>query len=128
MRYLLDTHIVLWFFDEIEKLPESTYRSILDSTSEKYVSIVSAWELAIKIGTKKLDFDGGMSEFFRMIDDNGFGLLPVRRKHIKTLETLPLLHRDPFDRLLISTAIVENLTLITADENIHKYDVSWIWT
>jgi len=52
MRYLLDTHIVLWFFDEIKKLPESTYRSILDSTNEKYVSIVSAWELAIKIGTK----------------------------------------------------------------------------
>ena len=82
MRYLLDTHIVLWFFDEIEKLPKSTYHSILDPSSEKYVSIVSAWELAIKIGKKTIDFDGGVSEFFRMVDENGFELLPVRREHI----------------------------------------------
>ena len=127
MGYLLDTHTVLWIFDEEEKLPKAAVRALRDTTKKVCVSIISAWELAIKIGTGKLAFNGGIERFFRMIDDNGFGLLPVRREHIVTLETLPLLHRDPFDRLLISTAITENLTLITADENIHKYDVPWVW-
>ena len=89
--------------------------------------MVSAWELAIKIRIEKITFNGGVERFFYKIDDSDIRLLPIRRAHIIALETLPLLHRDPFDRLLISTAIAENLTLVTADENIHKYDVPWIW-
>ena len=92
-----------------------------------YVSIASAWEVAIKVSRKKLDFDGGVSEFLRMIRENRFELLPIKQEYMRIVETLPFLHRDPFDRLLISSAIVEGLTIITADEDIHKYDVRWIW-
>jgi len=127
MKYLLDTHTVLWFFNEIEKLSKTTFHAILDPTSEKYVSIVSAWELAIKIGLEKIAFKGGVERFFRIVHENGFELLPITKEHVKTLETLPLLHRDPFDRILIASAMTEDMCLITADTNIHRYDVAKIW-
>ena len=127
MRYLLDTHVVIWFFDDVDRLAKGVYDKILDPTSECFVSIASAWEIAIKMGTGKLRFDGGVSEFFNAISDNGFEILPVTREYLETLESLPLLHRDPFDRLLISTALTEELTIITADDNIQRYEVAWIW-
>ena len=91
------------------------------------MSIASAWEVAIKLGTQKLSLEGGLSEFFRMIDDNGLIMLGVEREYLDRLHELPLWHKDPFDRLIISTANTENLTLVTVDENIQKYDVSWLW-
>ena len=127
MKYLLDTHVVLWFFNDVKKLPKTTYHIILDPANEKYVSIASVWELAIKIGTGKLVFKGGVVRFFSMICKNGFGLLPIKRSHIKTLETLPLLHRDPFDRILVASAMAEGMSLITADENIPRYDIASLW-
>ena len=127
MKYLLDTHVLLWGLGNEEKLSKEAFRIIRDRANKKFVSIASAWEVAIKISTGKLDFDGGISEFFRMIDDNGLILFPIKREYMRIVETLPLLHRDPFDRLLVSSALVEGLTIITADEDIHKYDVQWVW-
>ena len=127
MRYLLDTHVVLWFFDDVVKLLETALRIILDPANEKYVSIASAWEVAIKVGKGNLRFNGGVSRFFDVIYQNGFELLPITEAQVKWLETLPLIHRDPFDRLLVATAKVERMTILTADENIHQYDVSWSW-
>ena len=95
--------------------------------NKKYISIVSAWEVAIKLGTKKLTLDGGLPEFFKIIDKNGFILLTIEKNDLKSVPDLRLIHRDPFDRLLISTAIAKKFIIITADENIQKYDVSWIW-
>ena len=127
MGYLLDTHTVLWILDEEEKLSSAAEQALRDTSKEAYVSIASAWELAIKIGTGKLAFNGGVERFFHMIDENDFGVLPIKREHLQALGSFPPLHKDPFDRLLISTALVDNLTLITADENVQKYDVPWIW-
>ena len=70
---------------------------------------------------------GGVDRFLYLIDESGFILLPIKRKHVKIIETLPLLHRDPFDRILIASAMSEDMCLITDDEEIHKYDVPWIW-
>jgi PIN domain nuclease of toxin-antitoxin system len=127
MKYLLDTHTVIWLAVEPSALSKTADYAIFDSGDESFVSIASAWEVAIKIGTGKLRLIGGVSEFFKIISENGFGLLPITEDHIKTLESLPRIHKDPFDRLLVSTALVEDLTLVTADENVRKYDVSWIW-
>jgi len=127
MRYLLDTHAALWAFGNHDKLSEVAKYAILDSANEKYVSIASAWELAIKIGTGKLTFDGGVNGFFLSIDKNGFGLLPITEQHVKQVESLPLLHRDPFDRILIASAMTENMCLITADANIRLYNVNGLW-
>jgi len=127
MKYLLDTHAVLWFFDHVEELSDTALKSILDQTNIKYVSIVSVWELAIKISLGKLAFDGGVENFINIIDENGFELLPIKVEYVKQVETLPFLHRDPFDRMLIVSALSEGMNLITADTNIQKYNVSCVW-
>ena len=74
-----------------------------------------------------MDLDGGLPEFFRMIDVNGFILLSIEREYVLQMSNLPDYHKDPFDRMIIATAIVENMTLITIDDNIHKYDLSLLW-
>ena len=127
MNCLLDTHVVLWFLGDNEKLSKAALNTILEPANEKYVSIASAWELAIKIGLGKLKFDGGVDNFFKTISDNGFFLLPIKEEHIKQVEKLPFLHRDPFDRLLVASVLSEDMSLITADENIHRYDIPCIW-
>ena len=127
MKYLLDTHVVLWTAENSPLLSNKVKAAILDETAEKHVSIVSAWEVIIKLGTSKLQLEGGLSEFFRMIDYNGFLSLSIERDYLQQIQRLPDYHKDPFDRLIIATAITEGMTLITADENIHKYNVSYIW-
>jgi len=126
MKLLLDTHIVLWFWDNVEKLSKETFSAITEPANEKYISIVSAWELAVKINIGKLTFEGGIANFFNMVEENGFELLSVKEDHIKRLETLPLHHRDPFDRLLIATAISEQMTFVTSDKEFAQYRVPLI--
>ena len=127
MRYLLDTHVLLWFFDDVEKLSKTAFEAIVDPSSEIFVSIASAWELSIKLRLGKLSFDGGVRNFFHTIEDNGFDLLTIEDEYVNLVETLPLIHRDPFDRMLVSTAATENMSIITADTNIHQYDVDCVW-
>ena len=127
MRYLLDTHVVLWVAENSPLLSERAKNVILDKSTEIYVSITSAWEVAIKIGTNKLRLDGGLSEFFRMIDDNGFITLPIERDYLLQLQNLSDFHKDPFDRLIVATAAIEDMILVSADENIQKYSVPWLW-
>ena len=127
MRYILDTHVALWFFNEPEKLSKTALNIVRNQTIEKRVSIASAWELAIKIGIGKLMFEGGVSEFFRIVEKNGFGLLAITAEHVKRLETLPLHHRDPFDRIIIASAMTEKMSLISEDENIPLYEVAHTW-
>ena len=88
---------------------------------------MSLWEVAIKMNIGKYKFEGGFTAFRTLVKNNGFIVLPINDEYMERLSTIPLIHRDPFDRLIISTALVEDLTIVTADENIHKYDVSWIW-
>jgi len=127
MKYLLDTHVVLWALGKRAKLSETAALAILDPANAKYVSIASAWELAIKIRLGKLAFEGGINGFFHSIGENRIGLLPITEQHVKCVESLPLLHRDPFDRILIASAMTEKMCLITADENIQLYDVNSLW-
>ena len=127
MRCLLDTHTALWFFNDDVKLSKTAIRTILEPANKKFISIVSAWELAIKINLGKLNFEGGVENFFAITEENGFELLPVKEEYVKQVEILPLIHRDPFDRILIASAISENMILVTADTNIHLYDISCVW-
>jgi len=126
-RYLLDTHTAIWFFNGDKAMSEIARNTILDLSNVKYLSMASVWELAIKISIGKLKFPQNTSGFIRQIRENGFTLLPISESHAITLETLPMIHRDPFDRLLIATALAEEITLITADENIAHYNVPQIW-
>ena len=125
--YLLDTHTAIWQFNGDTRLSNTVARIIYDFSNHIYISIASAWELAIKIGLGKLEFNGRAEGFIRLAETNKITILPIKTSHLTALESLPLIHRDPFDRLIIATAIAEEMTLITADDNIARYEVSQIW-
>ena len=123
MDILLDTHAVLWFFKGDEKMPKIATDMINDPNNKKYVSIASVWEVAIKTSNGKLSVDGGIDGFINAIENNGFLLLEIDPHHIKAVATLPFIHRDPFDRMLVAQAIEEDLYIMTVDNNIKKYNI-----
>ena len=127
-KYLLDTHAFLWYFEDSDKLSETAAGIIEDMNLQKYVSIASLWEFSIKYSIGKLQFDGGLSNLWDMILQNSFTILPITQSYLSNIIlNLPFIHRDPFDRLIIATAKADNMTILTDDENIQKYDVSFIW-
>ena len=124
MKVLLDTHILIWVLENNNAL-SSHHKSILtDTNNEKIVSQVTFMEMAIKINIGKLpDFKISLNDFIQQVEKDGFKILPVSNNHIITYVSLPFVsyHRDPFDRFLISTAISENMSIITSDEKIKAY-------
>jgi len=126
-HYLLDTHTAVWFFNGDKSISKTAKSIILDLSNKKYLSIVSAWELTIKIGLGKLDFAGRTAGFIDLAHSSGFTILLIKTTHLSALEPLPLMHRDPFDRLLMATTIAERMTLVTRDDNIARYAVPQIW-
>ena len=128
MRYLLDTHTALWEFTDSPELSDKVKSVIDDNDNEIFVSIVSAWEIAIKRSlSRKNSTLCSVTEFLDEIGASGFELITLAPQHVRPIETLPFHHRDPFDRLLITTAMAENMTFISADENVPKYDIKWLW-
>ena len=128
MKLLLDTHTALWLVNEHEKLSSKAKALLLNEAHELYISIASAWEIAIKASLGKLpEFQGGVGIFLANINNLPIILFPIMSRHLEMVENLPFIHRDPFDRLLIATAKAEDMTILTADENIHKYDVPFVW-
>ena len=124
---LLDTHTAIWFFNGSFNLSDNAKHMILDPSNRISVSVVSVWELAVKINVGKLKFAGGVADFLRLIDSNGFQLLNIMPKHLLELEHLPLHHRDPFDRILIATAISEGMRFVSADRNMSLYSLQCVW-
>ncbi|MDR0843406.1 MAG: type II toxin-antitoxin system VapC family toxin [Acidobacteriota bacterium] len=120
-KYLLDTHIILWLAENSSNLSEVAKAAILDDSAEKYASVASCWEVSIKLSLNKLELEGGTNEFFRIISENGFQLLDITQRQLAVLETLPFYHKDPFDRLLIASAIADEMTFVTADASILAY-------
>jgi PIN domain nuclease of toxin-antitoxin system len=127
MDILLDTHAAVWFFEDDKRLSKSAAEAIYNLENMIYVSIASLWEIGIKISAGKLDFDGGIDGFIEAVYKNEFELLGISPEHIKKVTALPFIHRDPFDRIIIAQSMVEDITIMTVDENIVKYDVNCIW-
>jgi len=127
MAYILDTHVVLWSMSDPYKLSQAAQQILLDRSCQKFISISSVWEIAIKNRIGKLSLENGLAEVYSEIEMFGVGLLNIDQQHIEFYTTLPLLHRDPFDGIIVATALLENMTIVTADENIQKYDVPWVW-
>jgi len=125
--YLLDTHTAIWYLTGDILLSTTAGRIINDRYNRIFISVISAWELAIKISIGKLRFPGNVTGFMRASQANDFIILPIENSHLTVLEQLPLLHRDPFDRLLVATAISEQMTFISADKNIAQYNVPLVW-
>jgi PIN domain nuclease of toxin-antitoxin system len=128
MQALLDTNCFLWFITDNEKMSDHARIFLADLDNELNLSIASLWEMAIKISIGKLVL---MQPFEQLIPDqmqkNGIHLLPIQTRHLSTLLSLPFHHRDPFDRLIMSQAITEEIPLISSDTILKKYDVKLIW-
>jgi len=127
MDIILDTHAVIWFFEDNKRLSKTAIDTIYNLENMIYVSSASVWELAIKLSTGKLVFDGGIENFIETIYKNEFELLGISPKHIKMVAVLPFIHRDPFDRMIVAQAIAEDMAIMTVDENVVKYEIMSIW-
>lgn len=128
MRLLLDTQAFIWAIAAPERLSQRARAAMHDETSEVHVSAATAWEIAIKAGTGKIDVVPDPQRFVReQIAANSFSPLPVSIRHALKVADLPMIHKDPFDRLLVAQASLEGLALITADALIRRYPVNTIW-
>jgi PIN domain nuclease of toxin-antitoxin system len=119
MRLLPDTHVVLWWLADDPTLPLNI-REHLDSDPEVYLSAASVWEIAIKQALGKIQ----PPEVAERVQASGFRPLPITSDHAIAAGRLPAIHNDPFDRMLIAQALVEDLTLITRDAMIQKYEIA----
>ena len=126
MKVLLDTHILLGFQAGDPSLPKAAEQAIRSEANEAYVSMVSFWEIGLKYSIGKLPLRMPLDAFFNTITDAPFRLLPLERPHILAASALPLHHRDPFDRMLISQAKHEGMHLITVDAQFRMYEVPLI--
>ncbi len=127
-RLLLDTHTFLWWIQDSKELSSKSRRAISKSTTACYLSAASVWEMAIKASLGKLELIGSVEQLVsKHLALNGFKLLDIAFRHVVRVQSLPLLHRDPFDRLLITQAQCENLTLVTKDAVFDQYDVELLW-
>lgn len=123
MNLLLDTHTLIWVFDSNPTLSQEAREAVADGQNEVFVSAVTAWEIAIKRALKKLELKG---DYQRGLKLYRFIPLAISTEHALEVEKLPTHHADPFDRLLIAQAQLENLTLVTRDKRFRDYDVTLI--
>ena len=127
MQYLLDTHAFLWFINGDPLLSNKARAVIENPAHDRYVSTASFWEMAIKLNLGKLKLDMSFRDLYREVDKNGFSLLPITIAHTEKIVSLNLYHRDPFDRMLIGQAMIDKLTIISADSKFHNYKIKHIW-
>ncbi len=127
MNLLLDTHALLWFVAGDERLSSPARQTIEDPDTTCYVSIASWWEIAIKCSLDKLKLAAPLESFMADRVAEGFRVLPIETRHLPALATLPLHHRDPFDRLIICQAMAENMPICTGDPSFKAYESKAIW-
>ena len=121
MKLLLDTHVLLWAAGEPSRLSASARRLINAADNEPLFSVASLWEIAIKRGLGRKDFQVDARLLRRGLLDNGYSELPIMSDHVVAVEDLPAIHKDPFDRLLVAQATVEGITLLTLDLVVAQY-------
>ena len=120
MNLILDTHIILWWLDNSDKLPEKYLRAIENSNNICFISSASIWEISIKSAIGKLEIPDNFTD---ILHQEGFRELPVSWTHAAMVRKLPFHHKDPFDRLIIAQSIIEDYTLLTVDKIIPEYEV-----
>ncbi|MBV1825628.1 MULTISPECIES: type II toxin-antitoxin system VapC family toxin [Komagataeibacter] len=124
MKVLLDTHALLWWLSDSDRLGDNAREIIADPAHDILVSVVSLWEIAIKIRIGKLDAD--INDILAAIPGEGFSLLQIQPEHLKILMSLPMHHRDPFDHLLMAQAQAEHATFLSEDGQMDYYSIKII--
>jgi PIN domain nuclease of toxin-antitoxin system len=127
MKLLLDTHAFLWFVDDSPRLSAQA-KALLESDVELLISMASLWEIAVKNSIGKLTLAQPYETFIRQqLAQNSIEILPIKVAHLSVICTLPFHHRDPFDRLLLAQALVEQLPVVSADTVFDMYAVERLW-
>ena len=124
--FLIDTQTYMWFNEGNSRLPSSV-KKLMENSNSLVVSIATFWEITIKAGLGKLIVYENIADVIDKALLNGFRILPIKREHLVVLSTLDLIHRDPFDRIIIAQAIAENMPIISSDDVFQQYPVNCIW-
>lgn len=128
MKFLLDTHVLFWSIIEDDLLSEAARVALTKPENEIFVSVATAWEMAIKVGLKKWPEAANLIDNFSTeLGVAGFRVLPISVLHVRAAGLMPAPHRDPFDRLLAAQARVEGMTIVTADPKVQALGAAWIW-
>jgi PIN domain nuclease of toxin-antitoxin system len=128
VRLLLDSHAVLWATLADDRLPPGIRDLVADPRNRIIMSVATTWELTIKAHAGKLRLPEPPAPYFDgLARDFGYQLLPIQQRHVDALSELPAIHDDPFDRMLVAQALVEDLELVTGDEWMRRYPVRTIW-
>lgn len=127
MKYILDTHTLIWFLQGNGALSQVAKRIIEETESQKYVSIGSIWEIAIKVSLEKLVLAKTLEDFLFDLSQTKIAILPIKLSHTLRLSKLEFVHRDPFDRLIIAQSIEENMEVLTQDTKFPAYNIVTHW-
>ena len=128
MKALLDTHAFLWWISDDHKLSERAREIISEGRNELYFSAASGWEISIEAGLGRLEVPEDLEPFMAdQLSRNAFQVLPIYLRHALYVRSLPDHHRDPFDRVLVSQAILEEMPLLSADPQISRYAAEVVW-
>lgn len=127
MNHLLDTHTLIWFLNGDSDLSTKARKAIESADAINFVSIVSLWEISIKISLGRLSLKKSFGKIEEEIKNNNFEMLPISFQDTLTLSSLPFHHRDPFDRLLISQTINNKFTIISKDQYFDSYQIKVLW-
>lgn len=127
MRILIDTQAFIWFVENDNQLPLKIKKLLEDPSNAIIISIASLWEMAIKISLDKLQLSCGIEEMIDKIYHNGFEILPILPIHVIRLSKLNYIHRDPFDRIIISQSLSEEFQIVSSDRIFDEHGVKRIW-
>ena len=127
MKYILDTHTLIWFLEGNEALSKEARSGSEETESQKYVSVASIWEIAIKVSLEKLILARSLETFLFELSQTDISVLPIKLSHTIRLSKLEFFHKDPFDRLIIAQGIEEGFEVVTRDRNFPAYDIVTHW-
>jgi PIN domain nuclease of toxin-antitoxin system len=127
MKYLLDTHVLIWFLNGDKSLSTKARKAIESDNATNFISIASIWEIAIKLSLDRLSIKIPFEQLSNELDKNNFQILPITFNDTFVLSTLAFHHRDPFDRLIISQSVANDFTLISKDKEFSAYKIKLLW-
>jgi|SRR6185369_4623662 PIN domain nuclease of toxin-antitoxin system len=128
MRLLIDSHALIWYVDQHQQLSPASHAAISDPSNDLLLSAGSIWEIAIKIGLGKLVLTQPFSLWMsQALDDLGITVLPITVENADAQASLPKHHNDPFDRLIVAQALIEKVSIVSADARMDAYGITRIW-
>ena len=128
MRLLIDSQSLIWYVDQDHLLSPAAHAAMTDTNNDLLLSAATIWEIAIKVGLKKLSLSMPYKQWItKALDDLGMTVLPITVEYADAQAGLPSHHRDPFDRLLVAQAQVENMALVSADPGFDPYGINRLW-